>query len=191
MDHNIRVDGRAYRLRPLRVDDAEFVVQLRTDPVLCKYIHATSPSLDAQRQWTQRYLQRADEWYFIVERISNNRPEGTICIYNVDRTGSEVRAEWGRWVMRRDSLGATEAACHIYDIGFDQLNIDLLYCHTESQNLPVVSFHDSMGLKYSGEVVGPEGEHWTEQIMTKAMWAARRTEVWTKAERMAKMLDRT
>src|SRR5690606_11824330 len=98
----------------------------------------TSPLVEDQENWTRTYFEREGDWYFIVEHLDGER-EGAISIYNHNPV--ERMAEWGRWILRRDSLAAVESAALIYDIGFGRLNLELMFTHTEEVNQSVVSFH--------------------------------------------------
>ena len=54
--------------RLVNEDDAEFIIDLRTDKDLSRYIHDTSPDLDNQIQWIREYKKReaeGKEYYFI------------------------------------------------------------------------------------------------------------------------------
>ena len=166
--HSIRVEGEAFRLRPISTDDAAFIIKLRTDPELGKHLHATSPSVDDQIAWTRRYYERQGDWYFIVEQVSNGESHGAVAIYNYK--AANTSAEWGRWILKRGSLAALESASLVYDAGFDRLGLTLMYSRTEDVNQHVVSFHTSLGSALHGLVMGPDGERWTEQRMTSVRW---------------------
>jgi RimJ/RimL family protein N-acetyltransferase len=166
--HSIRVEGEAFRLRPVSADDAAFIIKLRIDPELGKHLHATSPSVDDQIAWTQRYYEREGDWYFIVEQVSNGESHGAVAIYN--HKDVDASAEWGRWILKRGSLAALESVSLVYDTGFDRLGLTLMYSRTEEVNRPVVSFHASLGSALHGLVTGPDGEQWTEQRMTSVRW---------------------
>lgn len=171
--HDLRLEGHGYRIRPVDTSDAAFIVGLRTDPELGKYLHATSPSVDDQIAWTQRYFEREGDWYFVIEDVVSGESQGCIAIYNhAPRFGT---AEWGRWIIKRGSLAALESASLIYDMGFNVLGLESMYSRTEEANLPVVSFHESLGSEMNGLVIGPEGERWTEQVMISARWSELRT----------------
>src|SRR5262249_23599995 len=114
MRHDLRLDGPAFRLRPVTLDDAELIVALRTDPRLSQYIHRTSPDVGAQRDWLERYFARPDDYYFIVERRRDGVAEGTLGIYDLAGAPDARRAEWGRWVLRHGSLAAPESAWLVY-----------------------------------------------------------------------------
>jgi len=46
--------GKTLAFRDARVEDAAFVLSLRTDPEKSRYLSAATPDLDAQRAWLQR-----------------------------------------------------------------------------------------------------------------------------------------
>ena len=188
MKHSIRVEGEAFRLRPVSTDDAPFIIKLRTDPRLGKYLHTTSPSVDDQIAWTRRYYEREGDWYFIVEQASNGEPHGAVAIYNYE--AGDASAEWGRWILKRGSLAALESSSLVYDAGFDRLGLMLMYSRTEEVNQPVVSFHTSLGSALHGLVMGPGGERWTEQRMTSVRWREIRPTVEKKISAVAAVVDR-
>jgi RimJ/RimL family protein N-acetyltransferase len=141
--HDLRIEGEAYRLRPVTIEDAAFIVELRTDPRLGRFINDTSPRIEDQVTWIERYLTRENDYYFIVERRGTGRPEGTISVYDVDTVRNE--AEWGRWVIHPKSLGATESVLLILRAAFDTLGLSAVHSRTMADNGPVVSLHDSFG----------------------------------------------
>ncbi len=144
MRHNIGLDGYAFRLRPIADSDASFVVKLRTDPILSRFLHVTPLSLDSQLDWMSRYYERPGDWYFVVERRRDNAPEGVISIYDFDIHQRD--AEWGRWILHAGSLAAVESAWLMYRCAFEQLGLLEVHCKTVADNEPVVSFHDSCGI---------------------------------------------
>lgn len=144
MRHNIVIDGHAFRLRPIADSDAPFVIKLRTDPGLSRFLHATPLSLDSQLDWMSRYYERFGDWYFVVERKFDSTPEGLISLYDLDV--HQNNAEWGRWILRAGSIAAVESAWLIYRCAFEQLYLREVHCRTVAENQPVVSFHDSCGI---------------------------------------------
>lgn len=187
MKHDFSIQGVAFRLRPLTLDDAQFIVELRTDPDLGRYLHATSSKIEDQLAWTQKYFDRPGDWYFIVEK-NDGMPEGAISIYNFDDERND--AEWGRWILRKGSLAAVESAALIYEVGFDTLKLKSMYTHTEEDNKPVVSFHSSLGSTEHGLVIGPEGERWIEHRMDSSLWSKKRSLLADKIAIAAKLATR-
>ncbi|WP_296943254.1 GNAT family N-acetyltransferase [uncultured Massilia sp.] len=139
------VAGYGFRLRPITQDDAAFVVELRTALADARYLHPISPDVEPQRQWIAGYEAREGDYYFIVEREKDGYPEGTIGIYDEQ----DGQAEWGRWILRRNSLAAPASVALAYRYAFETLGLRRLYCRTVADNKPVVSFHASTGLATS------------------------------------------
>ena len=144
MRHDICIDGSVYRLRPVTDGDAVQILELRSNPELNHFLHATSGIIDDQLAWLANYYQRADDYYFVIERRSDGRSEGVIALYNID--WSTKAGEWGRWIIRSGSLAAIESAYLIYCVAFERFGLESVYCRTVAGNVKVVSFHDSCGI---------------------------------------------
>lgn len=144
MRHDLAPEGAAFRLRPVTEADAAFVLELRTDPRLNRWLHPTPPGLQRQLAWLAEYRQRPGDWYFVVEHRASGRPEGLVALYDVDPQAT--RGEWGRWILRHGSMAAVESAWLIYRVAFDLVGLAEVVCRTVADNRAVVSFHDSCGL---------------------------------------------
>jgi RimJ/RimL family protein N-acetyltransferase len=147
MRHDSQIEGQAFRLRPGAANDSAAIVALRNQPELSRFINATSADPADQRAWLQRYEQREGDYYFIVEGL-DGKFEGTIALYDVD--AALRTAEWGRWVLRPNSLAAVESALLLYRFAFERLGLETVYCRTVAANIAVISFHDSCGLETVG-----------------------------------------
>ena len=151
MRHDFQISGPGFRLRPVTDDDSDFIIKLRTDPALGRFINASSGRREDQLKWLEAYHNRVGDYYFIITR-HDGTPEGTIALYDVVDTLNGKQGELGRWVLRHGSLAAVESAMLIYQIAFKQLNLNMVYCRTVAMNEPVVSFHASCGLTTYGIV---------------------------------------
>lgn len=145
MLHEITIDGLAFRLRPITDFDASFVCSLRCDPGLSRFLHKSPSIVEDQLAWQARYYRRTGDWYFVLEKLIDERPEGLISIYNFD--AMRCSAEWGRWILRPGSLASIESAWLIYRCAFETLQLREVYCRTIVDNHSVISFHDSCGIK--------------------------------------------
>ena len=124
-------------------------MEIRTaDPERTRFLHPIPPDAQAQREWIARYLQRENDYYWVVQRLDTGQSEGVIGIYDINP--SVPTAEWGRWVLRQGSLAAPESALLIYRAAFELIKLESIYCMTVADNQPVVSFHDSCGLLREG-----------------------------------------
>jgi RimJ/RimL family protein N-acetyltransferase len=191
--HDLRLDGRAFRLRPIDLGDAGFVVTLRTDPRAAGRLHPVSGSVADQVAWLAGYLLRPGDWYWIVERRFDDAPEGTVGLYDLDEAAGA--AEWGRWILRPGSLAAAESALLLYRIAFEHLGLNEVYCRTVATNSAVVSFHDRSGLDRAGTVPGvfQLGEARVDAVkhrLRRESWPATRDVLESRAAQAAELVER-
>jgi RimJ/RimL family protein N-acetyltransferase len=140
--HDLHATGALFFLRPVVIEDAESIVEIRGDADRMSHVNAISGDPAEQRRWIERYFERDGDWYFAIGRNGSGRVEGFVGIYDLERSGSHTRAEWGRWVLGRASLAAPESALLIYRVAFETLGLDEVYCRTAVANAAVISFHD-------------------------------------------------
>jgi RimJ/RimL family protein N-acetyltransferase len=142
--HDLSAKGVVFGLRPVGLDDADFMVRLRGDAARARFINRGATSVEAQRNWITDYLDRAGDYCFVIHRMDDGAPEGMVGLYDVQETTRS--AEWGRWVLQPGSMAAVESAMLVYQLGFERLRLASIHCRTASANAHVVSFHDSCGL---------------------------------------------
>lgn len=195
MRHSHQLDGWAYRLRPVALEDAELIIELRGgEGQRARFLHPISPDPALQREWIGRYLERPNDYYWVIERLDGKRSEGLIGIYGLKPDAQT--AEWGRWILRPDSLAAAESALLIYRAAFEILKLDSIYCLTIADNLPVVSFHDSCGLprvellKQHLELGGQKYDA-VKHLCTKESFATVRQRLEPQAQLIARRLQRS
>jgi RimJ/RimL family protein N-acetyltransferase len=173
MRHNFEIKGVRFRLRPVAISDVNFILELRCNPVLSKFLHKTSSDIQLQINWIEEYFNRAGDYYFIVEDIINFSQVGLIALYDIDE--SRENGEWGRWIIKPESFAAIECAWLIYEFAFEELMKKKVCCRTVALNEPVVSFHDSCGiaskkvLKSYFQIGGKEVDA-IEHSLTSAEW---------------------
>ena len=189
MRHELQVTGHAYRLRPIGDADAQFVVDLRTDPARARFLHPTSSRLQDQLDWLAAYYERTNDFYFLVERRDTGTPEGLVAIYDID--WGAKRGEWGRWILRPGSFAAIESAWLIYRCGFELLRLDEIYSRTAATNVKVVSFHDSCVIPRRTVMpghfsIGGEAVDAVQHVMDRETWRAS----WPRLDALAAALAR-
>jgi len=186
MRHDIVLHGYRFGIRPVTLGDAAFIVGLRTDPELGRYINPTSPNVADQEAWIARYLERPHDYYFIVEDLRAGAPVGAVGVYDVN----DGRAEWGRWLIARTSPAAVESALLTYRAGLDVLGLEQVYCRTIADNDKVVSFHDSSGADRGRSIpeyaeLGGRTFDAVEHTVDRARWASMRPRLEQLARRVA------
>lgn len=144
MKHTLSLDGYSYKLRPVTLDDAAFILKIRIeDKERTRYLHAVPDDLSLEEKWIEEYFQRAGDYFFVIENKFTGEKEGTIAIYDE----IDGKAEWGRWVLQKGSMASVESVYLLYSIAFHKLNLNELFCRTVEDNQSVVAFHTSTGLK--------------------------------------------
>lgn len=133
-----KVVGANLYLRNILEGDAEFVFDLRLDPLKSKYLSATSGRLEDQINWIRNYNSKTDQAYFIVCDKLGNRLG---CIRMYDPIGDSYC--WGSWLMINGlgPLVAIETALLVYAygkyLGFNEARIDV-----RQANEHVWKFHE-------------------------------------------------
>lgn len=144
MLHSFKEKGIAYSIRPVTLDDAQFIIDVRLeDAERNKYVHKISRDLNLQVDWLNRYFNTSDDYYFLVENNLTGEKEGLISIYNV----KDGAAELGRWVIKKGSMATIESIQLAYKFAFEKLNLVEVYTKTIQDNALVVEFHKSIGAK--------------------------------------------
>jgi len=127
-------------LRLVEEGDAEFILNLRTDSKLSKFISYTSPDIDEQIKWIRDYKSREKEgleYYFIAVDQDGNR-YGTIRLYNLDDKSFEI----GSWLFSKKSPLGMAVKTHVlgYEIGFEHLKADYCRFEVRKQNTAVLKY---------------------------------------------------
>ncbi len=192
MDHSIIQNGFGLRLRPVRIEDADFILKLRCNPKLNRFIGDTSPDIEMQKKWMWDYFKRPGDYYFCMELEKTGNPVGAIAIYNV--LADLSKAEWGRWIISPEILAAPASAYLIYKIALEQLGLSQVYCRTLADNFPVVSFHDSLGaerqgiLKNDAIIRGEPKDHVLHQV-DQEHWKTIKPKLFSIADKTSRFLE--
>lgn len=81
--------------------DSPFILTLRTDEKLGRFIHATSPDVQQQIEWTRKYKERekqGEDYYFVFEKPKGN-PLGVCRIYDINNDNFTI----GSWLFKKDA----------------------------------------------------------------------------------------
>jgi RimJ/RimL family protein N-acetyltransferase len=191
LHHEIVAEGHAFRLRPAGFGDSAFILSLRTDPALSRFLHPVSGRLEDQQAWFREYQQRAGDWYWIIEQLDGT-PEGTIGLYGLE--ADPAHAEWGRWILKPGSLAAVESVLLMYGVAFSRLGLEWVFCRTLAENRQVVSFHDNCGLVRQGLqegafTLGGRPVDAVVHRVSREAWAGLQPILDQKALRLARLLE--
>jgi RimJ/RimL family protein N-acetyltransferase len=172
MKHNIRIEGHAYTLRPVELEDAEFIVELRT-PERSRFMHRIDSTVEAQREWLERYFQRPNEYYFVIERKRDRNQEGLTSLLDFD--GKKGSAQWGRFILRPGSFSAIEATLLTLELAFGMFGLNEVWGVALLENVHLIAFCDLFGFQRSeSATLNVDGElrTGTKGVLTKERWEA-------------------
>jgi RimJ/RimL family protein N-acetyltransferase len=146
-----RVVGKTLVLRDAVAADAAFIVALRTDPVKGEHLSTTPDDVGRQRAWLERYHERLDEAYFVIESRSG-AALGTVRLYAA-RGDSFC---WGSWILAAEApaAAAIESALMVYAYALDHLGFASAYFEVQAANERVWAFHERFGAVRTGAQAG-------------------------------------
>ena len=134
-------DRYGLHVRLVREEDAEFIVRLRTDPQICRYIHSTSEDVCKQKQWIRDYIVRekqGKELYFIFSKENENI--GLARLYNIE----DGKFTSGSWLSCSNFIGGG-VLCDIIsrEIAFDLFPEYINYFDIRKENRKVLRYAKS------------------------------------------------
>lgn len=146
MIYNKIIKGKFINLRSVQEDDAEFILSLRLDPKLNKYLNKVESNVAKQKQWILNQQSRRGDYYFLITD-KDNIPIGTISLYNIENK----QGEFGRWILKGNSLQSIESVLLLHEFGFNNLGLDIIYSNTVDENKKVINFHKNFGATITDE----------------------------------------
>lgn len=135
-----RITGNRLLLVDAKASDAEFILELRSDVNKNRYLSPTSPDLEKQLAWMEKYRFDDSQAYFLI--LSEGERIGTVRLYD-PRLDSFC---WGSWLIKSaaPSSAAIESALMVYhyarSLGFSRAHFDV-----RKENLSVWRFHERFG----------------------------------------------
>lgn len=146
------LDRYGLHVRLVNESDAEFIVKLRTDPLLGRFIHETDNDVAKQVEWIRKYKEREAEgldYYFIYSY--KNEYMGMNRIYGVDK--SKNIATGGSFVFKRGCKYEIPILAVLiqFDIAFNMLNINTMLGDIRLGNKKVIRFHKILNVHFTGQ----------------------------------------
>lgn len=143
--------GKRVQFRLVNSEDAEYIQRLRTSPNLNRHLSAPAPTVEAQRQWIERYKAREDrseEFYFVIERVIDANKCGLVRIYNI----SGGTFTWGSWILdeNKPTKAALDSALIVYRFAFDELKCTRAVFDVRLDNQRTLAFHRRFGAAETG-----------------------------------------
>lgn len=156
------LEGKFVNLRSVMKEDAEFILKVRNNSEISKFLPSLNVTVDQQQEWINHQRNDSDSYYFIIEDKTKNRI-GTVSVYNI----VENHAEVGRFCSLGNSIQNSEAALILDDFIFQKLSIDYLDIWAYKDNRPVLALNKGFGCVWEGEGEDKEGIPYLCGTLTK------------------------
>ena len=132
--------------------DASFILELRNNPRLARYIHSTDDDIVKQKEWIKSYKYREEkglEYYFIY--LVDGIPFGVNRLNNINLTDNSCSS--GSWLCKQgtDINYAMSTFLIQGEILFEKLKLDKNYFEVDKANKQVLRFEKIRGARFIGE----------------------------------------
>lgn len=136
-------------LQLVEENDANFILKLRTDANLMKYLSKTDNSLVKQKEWIKDYKKREklrEEFYFKAISIEGE-DLGLVRLYNIDLKTRELT--FGSFIMKNEhpKYAAIETIILVMNYAFDNLKMKKVLLDVRVQNKKAKAFYQRFGFK--------------------------------------------
>ncbi|PTV93027.1 hypothetical protein C8C76_1568 [Halanaerobium saccharolyticum] len=143
------------KLRKIKEDDLEMIMNWRMDPNITKYMY-TDPdiTLEEQKKWFKKVSNDDTCLYWVIN--ADGEDIGLINLYEIDNKNQ--RCGWAYYIANLDYRGkglAKSLELNLYKFVFETLKLNKLWCEVFSFNNKVVRLHKI----YGSEVEGVLKEH--------------------------------
>lgn len=177
MQHQVEAEGFGVRLRPVRLEDAAFIVWLRNLEHAKGRIGDSATDEAAQQGWLKAYFEREGDYYFVIETMGGIAV-GAYGIYGLT-AGS---AESGRWIVRPNVPAAIPSAVLAFDTAFGTLGLNQLRAKTVTTNRQVLSLNRKFGFRQArvevaSQVIGGKLVDQIHFVLDRADWPAVRQQI--------------
>lgn len=138
-----RIEKYGIVLRPVEVEDAQFIIDIRNDLSKSRFISATSADLEKQENWIRNYKKREvnNEEYYFIAIDSEGIAFSTYRVYDIDADTLEI----GSWVSKPDynkGMNSIKVDLIMKEFVFEELGYDLLKFTVSKGNASVLKYHN-------------------------------------------------
>jgi ribosomal-protein-alanine N-acetyltransferase len=148
----IQIETERLLMRPHKMADADFMLELNSDPEVMKYLGGEVVTMEQVQQTIVSLIQQFEErrmGRFIVIEKNSNEPIGWCGLkWFHDRKIVDIgyrflKKTWGKGF-------ATEASYELLKYGFNNLDLDVIYAQADPENIASNNVLKKLGLKKTG-----------------------------------------
>lgn len=145
MIYDGKIKGKYVYLKSAAVEDAEFTLLLRQNDDLTKFIPRLDISIEQQEKWIRSQREKPGDFFFVAWN-KEDRPIGTVSIYNVAGDVSES----GRLALIGNALENTEASMLLFQFAFHILGLKMVTGYIIEGNKRAERFNRQFGCQIGG-----------------------------------------
>lgn len=157
-----KLKGKYVNLRSVTEDDAEFILKIRNNPQISKYLPPLNVSVEQQRQWISKQRIDQSSYYFILE-TPECTPIGTLSLYDI----IDNHGEGGRSCSIGEPFANIEASVLLNDFAFNNLKLSYTTIWVYEGNKPVIALNEAFGYEWTSSRVDSEGQPFREGILLR------------------------
>ena len=150
MIKRIKITKNLY-LKEVSIKDVNYILKLRTDKFLSKYLNHTPKNKNKKLVWLKEYIIRRKnktEFYFIfqLKKKTNFKNLGFARIIKLKKD----TFHFGGWILQKNTKPwvALECCLSIYEYAFNHLNYKKCLLWINLKNLDIIKYHKFLGAKY-------------------------------------------
>lgn len=155
------INGKYVSLKSATIEDAEFTLALRQNPVLTKYLPRLDIGIDQQKSWIVSQREKAGDYFFVVRNIEN-QPIGTVSIYEINGDTSES----GRLALIGNALENAEASMLLFEFAFNVLGLKKVTGYIVDGNKRAERFNRQFGCSTGEPEINKDGERIRRTLIT-------------------------
>jgi RimJ/RimL family protein N-acetyltransferase len=196
MLHSWKAEGFGVRIRPVRLEDAAFIVWLRNLEHTRGKLGDSATGVAEQEAWIRKYFNREDDIYFIVETLGAGRAVGTHGVSGVANGSGEA----GRLIIRPEVPAAVPTSFITFDLAFGAMGLHELRGTSVSSNEKVHSYVRKFGFRQTSVEQGARtiagqpvdilhfamtAEEWAKNragVLPVAKYAEKQIQAWDKEQ---------
>ena len=164
-----KLEGKYVNLRSVTEDDAEFILEIRNNPQISKYLPPLNVTVDQQRQWIAKQRADKDSYYFLMES-KKGEAVGSISVYDIEGDSAET----GRFCSYGDPLYNIETCILLNDFCFSTIKLNSVHIWVYEGNKSVIALNKSFGYEWVDCRKDDKGEPYKVGVLTKSRWEEKR-----------------
>lgn len=147
------IEGSYVYLKSADIEDAEFTLSLRQNPLLTQYLPKLDISMEQQKAWISSQREKDGDYFFVVRTLEGT-PIGTVSIYDLQGDTSES----GRLALIGDSFQNIEASLLLFRFAFDIVGLKKVTGYIVDGNKRADRFNKQFGCVTGSPEYDEKGE---------------------------------